>query len=197
MHPRTGKIPDDVRSRLSASRCGSETESCAVLITAWELSGWITLQKKNMKTQGNEASHLPLLIGGVAVILLGTTGIAAVMAWTPTSTDVAGVVFEQAQISPARAEGDARVRARMKCAECGVVASTREIEQPGAGIDPGASGGVTRSSRNAIHGKSTKSYEVTARMKDGSSRVFMDANPANWRPGERVIFIEGVNQSND
>jgi hypothetical protein len=34
-------------------------------------------------------------------------------------------------------------------------------------------------------------------MSDGSSRVFMDAHPANWRPGERVILIEGANRAND
>lgn len=162
-----------------------------------------------MKTQANEARYLPLLIGGVAVILLGTCAIAAVVAWMPTSTDMAGVVFvldklrappagpvgAQAQIPPARAEGDARVR--VKCAECGVVESTREIEQRGEGVDPATAGGVTRGGRTEIPGKSTKSYEVTVRMKDGSSRVFMDTNPVNWRPRERVIIIEGVRQSSN
>lgn len=162
-----------------------------------------------MKTQANEAWYLSLLIGGVAVILLGTSGIAVVMAWPSTATDVAGAVFvpdtsptspassigTQAQIPLARAESDARVR--VKCAECGVVAFTREIEQLDAEIDPRAAGGVARSSRNGISGKPTKSYEVTVRMKDGSSHVFMAANPANWRPGERVIFIEGASQPGD
>jgi hypothetical protein len=140
---------------------------------------------------GNEAPQLPLLIGAVAAILLGTSGIAAVMAWTPTS------IGAQAPPAAERAEGEARVR--VKCAECGVVASTREIEQLGAGIDSdsGAAGGVTAGGRNETPEKSAKSYEVTVRMKDGSSRVFMEANPANWRPGERVIFIEGASQSND
>lgn len=157
-----------------------------------------------MKMQANEARYLPLLIGGVAVILLGSSGIVAVMAWTPASTDVAGAVLAldekspmpparpvsaQAQIPPAQAEGDARVR--VKCPECGVVASTREIEQLGA------AGGATRSGQNEISGRSTKSYEITVRMNDGSSRMFMDANPANWRPGERVILIEGASQSSD
>lgn len=148
-------------------------------------------------------------IGGVAVILLGISGTSAVMAWLPTSTDVAGVVFArdtlptpparpdgpQAQISSARGEGDASDRAR--CPECGVVASTREIEQLGTGVDLHIAGGSTRSDRSEMPGKSTMRYEVTIRMKDGTSRVFVDANPSNWRPGERVTLIEGASLSND
>ena len=161
-----------------------------------------------MSTQANEAPYLSILIGGVVAILLGTSGIAAVMAWTPTSTDVAGVVFApdelatpparpvgaQVRLPPALAENDARVS--VKCAECGVVASTREIEQPGAGIDPGAAGEVTRGGRYEIPGKSTKRFEVTVRMNDGSSRVFLDPNPADWPLGERVILVEGASHSN-
>lgn len=45
--------------------------------------------------------------------------------------------------------------------------------------------------------ESAKSYEVTVRMRDGSSRAFMDANPANWRAGERVILIEAASRSID
>ena len=155
-----------------------------------------------MKTRANETPYLPLLIGGVAVILLGAAGIAAVMAWTPVSADVAGAVFAldkfpmplarpvgtQAQISPTQAEGDVRVR--VKCPECGVVVSTREIDQLGEG-------GAPKGGRNEMPGTSAMSYEVTIRMKDGSSRTFMDANPANWRPGERMIFIESASRSND
>lgn len=157
----------------------------------------------------NEVHHLPLLTRGVAMILLSTFGIAAVMAWMPTSTGEAGVIFAldnlrlsparlvdaETQIPPARIEGGARVS--VKCTECSVVESMREIEQLDDGIDPGAEGGVTRGGRNEIAEKSTKSYEITVRMKDGSSRVLMDATPANWRPGERVTFIEGSSRSNE
>jgi|PlaIllAssembly_1097288.scaffolds.fasta_scaffold93563_2 hypothetical protein len=167
-----------------------------------------TLRKASMKMRANETPYLLLLIGAGAVILLGTSAIAAVTAWMPTSTDVAGVVLAVdklptlpsgpvgvvAQIPPARAEGAARVR--VKCAECGVVASAREIGQFGGGIDPGAAGGLRRGGRNEL-GKSTQGHEVTVRMKDGSSRAFMAANSANWRAGERVIIIEGTSQSKD
>jgi hypothetical protein len=168
------------------------------------------LGNANMKTQANQAAYLAVLIGGVAAIL---SGIAAVMAWMPSSTDGAGVVLAldqprappavpigaQAPISSARADGEARVR--VKCPECGVVESTREIEQRSErlaeGIDPVAAGGMTRVGRNEIPGKSTHMYEVTVRMMDGSRRVFTDANLVNWRAGERVILIGGASRSND
>jgi len=123
------------------------------------------------------------------VILLGLFGIAAVTAWMPASIE-AGVTFalDKLLAPPTRTVG---ARVRVKCEECGVVASTREIEQPGV------AGGVARGGQNEIPGKLVKSYEVTIRMKDGSSHVFMDANPVNWRPGEGIIFIQGANQSND
>jgi len=168
-----------------------------------------TLRKASMKMRANETPYLLLLIGAGAVILLGTSAIAAVTAWMPTSTDVAGVVLAVdklptlpsgpvgvvAQIPPARAEGAARVR--VKCAECGVVASAREIGQFGGGIDPGAAGSLARGGRTQTLGKSAQGYEVTVRMKDGASRAFTAANSANWRAGERVIIIEGTSQSKD
>ncbi len=141
-----------------------------------------------MKTRTKEAPYMPLLIWGVAVILLSTPGMVAVMAGMPTSADAAdaaiaasklttptaGSAGVEAQIPPVQAEGKVRGRIRMDCEECGVVMSRRSIERLDA-----------------------LSYEVTLRMNDGSSRVFMDAHPANWRPGERVIFIEGANRTND
>ncbi len=167
------------------------------------------LQKASMKTRANETPYLLLLIGAGALILLGTAAIAAVTAWIPTSTDVAGVVLAVdklptpptgpvgavAQISPARAEGVARVK--VKCAECGVVASARQIGQLGGGIDPGAAGSLARGGRNQTLGKSAQGYEVTVRMKDGASRAFTAANSANWRAGERVMIIEGTRKSKD
>lgn len=161
-----------------------------------------------MNTQANDALHPWLVIGVAAVILLGTFGIAAVMAWMPTTTDPPGAVLvpdshrappamlsgAEAQISPAPREGNAP--ASLKCPECGFVESTREIEQPGDGTDPGTAGTVTRGDRNEITGHSTKTYEVTVRLKDGSRHVFLDAKRANWRPGARVIIIGSTSQSN-
>jgi hypothetical protein len=167
------------------------------------------LHKASMKTRVNETPYLLLLIGAVAVILLGTSAIAAVLAWLPASTEPegfvlavdrlptppAGPVGAVAQIPPARAEGAARVR--VKCAECAVVESAREIGQLGGGIDPGAAGSLARGGRTQTLGRSAQGYEVTVRMKDGASRAFTAANSANWRAGERVMIIEGTSQSKD
>jgi len=44
--------------------------------------------------------------------------------------------------------------------------------------------------------KSSKSYEITVRFEDGSSRVISEANAPSWRTGDRVKVINGVIQSN-
>ena len=157
-----------------------------------------------LKMHTNAARYLPRLIGGVAALLLGISGIAAVMAWTHVPAGVAASTPDklpaaaagaQRQVPLARAGGNARIR--IKCAECGIVVSTREIEQPGAGSAPGKTGGVMRVGLNDLPGKPTHSYEITVRMADGSSRVFVNANPGNWRPRERMIIIEGTSQPDD
>ena len=148
-------------------------------------------------------------MGAVAAILLGTAGIAAVMAWLPTPADRAAAGFvpdnlgarpgrlvdADRQKSPLAGQGDTRIR--VKCAECGVVESAREIGQLGEGTEPGAAGGPTKSGRNQTLGTSTKSYEVIVRLRDGSTRAFTAANSASWRAGERVMIIEGTRQPSD
>jgi hypothetical protein len=69
---------------------------------------------------------------------------------------------------------------RVKCPECGVVESWRELAAQG--------GAENRAEAGA---KPIKAYEITLRMKDGSSHRFVDASPANWRPGQRIILISG------
>jgi hypothetical protein len=162
-----------------------------------------------MRTQADQVPSLPLLIGGIVAILLGTSGFAAVKAWMPASTNESGVVFVQdelpappvgrggalAPLVPAPREGD--TRPAVKCAQCGVIASMREIQQPAAAIDPGTAGGTARHGRSDLPGELTRSYEVTVRMNDGSSHVFMDSKPAHWRSGQRVILVEGKSNLHD
>ena len=57
--------------------------------------------------------------------------------------------------------------------------------------------GVKRRKANAPPLKLVTGYEVTVRMKDGASHLFMAANSAQWRPGQRVIFIDGRNLTKD
>jgi hypothetical protein len=162
-----------------------------------------------MRMQVNKVPTLPLLIGVAVAILLGASGFAASTAWIPASTSEAGLGFAsdelptppaallgaQAPRAPALEEGD--TPPTVGCAGCGVIASTREIQALAAGIDAGTAGGQARRGQYDPPGKSTRRYEVTVHMNDGSSRVFTDPNPANWRPGQRVVLVEGTGHSHD
>ena len=116
------------------------------------------------------------------------------------------------------------VQVASKCAECGVVESVREIDIKGEGSGIGAVGGavvggvlghqigdgrtqdiatVVGAVGGAVagheiekHVKSGKSYEITVRFEDGSSRVIHEASVPAWRNGDRVKVINGVIQSN-
>ena len=157
-----------------------------------------------MITQADKSSYfhragaaggvLTLLITGIAVILFSTAGIARMMGWGPNSTEDPGDILALDQAAPVPTTNEARVKGR--CPECGVIVSMREIERHDQDSDPGAAGGATAASRGETRVKWTKSYEITVRLADGSSRVINDAKPARWRPGERVIVIEGANPSN-
>lgn len=115
-------------------------------------------------------------------------------------------------------------RASTRCDECGVVLSVREIETMGAGTGLGAVGGavvggvlghqvgggsgqkiatVVGAVGGAVAGNevekrvnSTKSYEITVRFEDGSTRAIVEATAPAWRTGDRVKIVNGVIQSN-
>ena len=117
-----------------------------------------------------------------------------------------------------------QVAAVAKCAECGVIESVREIDAKGKGSGLGAVGGavvggllgnqvgggrgqdvmtVVGAVGGAVAGnevekrvKSTRSYEITVRLNDGSSRVISEANAPSWRTGDKVKIVNGVIQSN-
>lgn len=123
---------------------------------------------------------------------------------------------------PAQVASSAPVRA--KCSECGVIESTREISAKGEGSGLGAAGGavvggllghqvgggtgkqiatVVGAVGGAVAGnevekrvKSTKSYEITVRLEDGSTRVIQEANPPSWRNGDHVRIVDGAIRAN-
>ena len=199
-----------------------------------------------METQvikANKSPHLLIWIAGIAVILFCAAGIAAIMGWIPTSiggasdsaaltklqkpqtkpqTNTAKPAAAKAQTAPVQMANN--VPARVKCAECGVIESTREVKRGGEGSGFGAVGGavvggllgnqvgggrgnqvatVVGAVGGAVAGnqieksvKSTKSYEITVRFEDGSSRVINEANPPAWRTGDHVKVVDGVIRSN-
>ena len=110
------------------------------------------------------------------------------------------------------------------CAECGVIESVREVDAKGQGSGLGAVGGAVVGGLlgnqvgagrgkdamtviGAVGGglagnevekrvKTTKSYAVTVRLNDGSSRVISEANLPSWHTGDKVKIVNGAIQSN-
>ena len=110
------------------------------------------------------------------------------------------------------------------CRECGVIESVNEIEKAGEGSGLGAvAGGVVGAiagkqvgggrGRNVMsvlgavggayaghqiekNARNVKSYDVTIRFEDGSTRTLSQATPPAWRAGDRVRLVNGMIQPN-
>lgn len=127
---------------------------------------------ESMRMQAIAAPQRAWLIAGV---LLGIAGLAALLAGSPAATEAT------AAVDPA---APALALAREKCPECGVVVSVTDIRPEQRGEDLAA--------RAMSRVASGNYYEVTLRMRDGSSRVFLESNAGHWRRGERVVVIAGT-----
>lgn len=71
--------------------------------------------------------------------------------------------------APLRAGKDA-LRVKPKCAACGFVQSVRRV---------------------SAAGNLPESYEITVRLRDGSTHVYTEASPASRQRGEHIVFIAG------
>ncbi len=128
----------------------------------------------------------------------------------------------KAKAPPAPVANSAPVSA--KCSQCGVIESVREIAASGEGSGLGAVGGavvggllgnqvgggsgkkiatVVGAVGGAVAGnevekrvKSTKSYEITVRLDDGSTRMIQEVNPPSWRNGDHVRIVDGAIRAN-
>jgi hypothetical protein len=139
----------------------------------------------NKRTQVDRSPHLPIWIANAATTLLCAAGIASFMTWLPTASgnpDEDTSLSERSlqSVTAAAATGDlasvsvaSHTPTRATCAGCGVVELVREIDTRGD---------------HAV--ESTRSYELTIRFQDGSTRVFNEATPRTWRPGARVMVID-------
>lgn len=110
--------------------------------------------------------HVTLLAAGFALLGLAAVGLAtaALTEWFQTSAQaLAGGADQTKEATPSQA-GESNNKTR--CKFCGIVESTRKV--------------------GSVH-------EVKVRLADRSTHVFSDSNPANWRPGERIILIGGGN----
>jgi outer membrane lipoprotein SlyB len=56
-------------------------------------------------------------------------------------------------------------------------------------------GGAVAGNEIEKRAKSTKSYAITVRLDDGSSRVINETSPPTWRPGDQVKLTNGTIQS--
>ena len=102
----------------------------------------------------------------VAAVVFSTVAMANVpgMAWGQE----AAMPEEAAAVSVPAHEGGKTGRAKAACAACGVVESIRAFEP--VGDQPAG-------------------YELTVRMRDGSSRVSSLASSAKWQAGDRIMLI--------
>ena len=192
-----------------------------------------------METQASKPIHPLLIAAAIAVIVFCGAGVAAIMGWIPTSigggapahalqaTAPAAVPIAKPHTetvkpkSPVGAGTPAPAVnvAKIKCEECGVIESVREVEKAGTGTGLGAvggavAGGVLGNQIGAGRGKdvmtvvgavagglagnqiekkvrSTKSYEITVRMEDGNTKILNEAAPPAWHSGDRVKVIDG------
>jgi hypothetical protein len=134
-----------------------------------------------MKTQFQILHDRPRSAAGLAAIVLGAAAITALVDWSPALAEHPAVALASAPAPAAKA----------RCVECGVIVSKREIDTASGEVSPKSSvNSDPNSSRN-----SSLRYEFTVRMGDGSSRVFDDVSPANWRDGERVTIIGGASRA--
>jgi outer membrane lipoprotein SlyB len=60
----------------------------------------------------------------------------------------------------------------------------------------GAVGGGLAGNEIEKRVKTSKSYSITVRLEDGSTRVVNQATAPAWRAGDKVKFVDGVIQSN-
>lgn len=157
-----------------------------------------------MTTYRTVAANPRLLIGGVVMLLCGV----AVLAWTfgPADADLdsspaspAEQAGMGAKVLPAPAAAGVRARASAwaECAECGFIVSTREIELAEEKMIADIADGAMQDDLREAQGTPARQHEVTIRLNDGTSRVFVEGHRPNWRPRERVILIAGEGRPAD
>ena len=196
--PQSGKFPQAVIWIAGIAL----TLFCAVGIAA--VMGWIP---NSLGGSGDPAA--------VQLQSANTPAPAAAKARTARAAPARPAAVEQAAPVPVAAAA---------CAQCGVIESVREVTAKGQGSGVGAVGGavvggllgnqvgggrgqdvmtVVGAVGGAMAGnevekrvKTTRSYEVTVRLNDGSSRIISEASAPNWRTGDKVKIVNGAIQSN-
>ena len=174
-----------------------------------------------IRTQLWRRAYLPTWIAGISICLLAALGVVAVvrsipasygsildddapstLGLAPSGSAEPGADDPQAKVAVARDTINRRDRTR--CLKCGVVESMRQIDlsaevagqdtvdvKAAQGVSGSASGGTV-----ATRAPAGKLYEITVRLRDGSTTVLKEASPRTWRLGNRVIVISRSNAEN-
>jgi outer membrane lipoprotein SlyB len=178
-----------------------------------------------MKTIQKTPPHMLMWVAGIAVILFCGTGIAAMMGWLPSSIgQPAEPPLDKGSVSahnkPHNSSSASNSVTSSRCANCGVIESTRVVSAKGDGgavgivggavvggllgnqvgggrgkdlaTVAGAVGGAYAGNEIEKHVNSSKSYETTVLLEDGKRRVFNNATPTQWQAGDRVKIIDGA-----
>lgn len=107
--------------------------------------------------------------------------------------------------------------AKAACPECGTITGIREVDKPGkasgvgavaggvlggvlgrqiggstAGTVVGAAGGAVAGHMIEKQAKSGKTWEISVRFDDGSSRLFRQDTHPSWNNGTRVKLVNGA-----
>ncbi|MGP1678593.1 MAG: hypothetical protein ACTS6J_15735 [Burkholderiales bacterium] len=144
-----------------------------------------------MDSQVKKFLHLPLLVGGIAATLV--SGI-VIVSLAFSGQESKGVIAPaEASETAALPAIEAPAARPYRCDECGVIESTREIKAPDEKTAVKSSGSSAAGKRGEFEAKPLRNYEITIRLRDGSMRVITDPKPAQWRHGEPVTIIAGVN----
>lgn len=155
-----------------------------------------------METQTNKFPHPLAWVATVTFIVFCSVGVAAFMGCVPTPTDKPGdnIARDASKANMAYTKASKASRTAVKCVDCGTIQSVREIdtkgEGSGIGAVVGAVGGAVAGHEIEKHARSVKSYEITVRFDDGSTRVISEANAPVWRAGDKVKVVNGVIRSN-
>jgi hypothetical protein len=143
-----------------------------------------------MNAQNFKSLHLPPLVLGMGAVLVSGIAIASLALSGPGfSSDLAPAAVSEAAAVPA---STARAGRAYRCAECGVIVSVREINAFGEPAEIDAPNRIAAGAGGGIGATSPRNFEITIRMQDGTVRVIQDAKPAQWRRGEPLTVIAGV-----
>lgn len=124
----------------------------------------------------------PAVLASMAAAVIGC--VLAVAAWPivggllrSPQLPLATALAMPSQTDSAFAEPSAtggKSRARARCDSCGVIETIRRFESTG---------------------KLPGGYELTVRLRDGSTRVSSDAGRGKWHIGDSIMFIGGAKPS--